>query len=183
MRARTSVFIATSLDGYISRTDGSVDWLDEANAVVPEGEDCGYKAFIETVDILVMGRNTFDQVLRFEPWPYENLRVIVLTHRPLGIPSDLAATVSSSSESPVNLVAQLSSKGAKHLYIDGGRTIQNFLKAGLVSQLTITTIPILLGTGRPLFGPLPSDQKLSLIASRSYEFGFVQSTYHVQTDA
>lgn len=180
MSIRASVYIATSLDGFISRVDGSLDWLETANAMVPLGEDCGYAAFMQTIDTLVMGRNTFEQVLTFDPWPYPDHKVIVLTSRPLTLPLALASKVSVMADSPRHLVDQLAARGAQHLYIDGGQTIQSFLSAGLINQITITVIPILLGAGRPLFGPLGHDQKLRLISSHAYEFGFVQSTYRVE---
>ena len=180
MTVKASVFIATSLDGYISRLDGSIDWLNEANAAVPPGEDCGYAQFMSTVDIIVMGRHTFEQVLTFDPWPFDGKRLVVLSSRPLAIPSQLASSVSASSESPAALIGRLSSEGGRtHLYIDGGKTIQGFLQAGLVDDITVTTIPVLLGAGRPLFGVLPRDMKLSLVSSKAYPFGFVQSTYRV----
>ena len=182
MSTQCSVYIATSLDGFISRTDGSIDWLNKVNGAVPEGEDCGYAAFMSSVDVLVMGRNTFEQVLTFDHWPYEGRRVVVLTSRPLTVPTSLASTVVVSTESPRSLVKRLSSEGAKHLYVDGGRTIQGFLAAGLIDHLTITVIPVLLGSGRPLFGSLDRDRKLTLVSSKAYAFGFVQTTYRVQTD-
>jgi dihydrofolate reductase len=178
MNARCSVFIATSLDGFISRPDGSIDWLDTANSVVPPGEDCGYGEFIRTVDALVMGRNTFELALGFAEWPYPNTRVVVLTSRPLSVQPGLSALITASSETPTNLVARLTAEGCSHLYIDGGKTIQAFLAAGLIGQLTITVVPVLLGQGRPLFGALPFDRVLTLQSSRAYPFGFVQSTYH-----
>jgi dihydrofolate reductase len=178
MRARCSVFIATSLDGFISRPDGGINWLDEANKLVPPGEDCGYKAFIETIDVLLMGRNTFDLAIGFPEWPYR-CEVVVLTHRPLDLPEHLRAQVSVSAEAPRELVQRLSREGKKRLYIDGGKTIQGFLAEGLIDDLTITVIPILLGSGRPLFGALPADRKLALESSKAYDFGFVQSTYRV----
>lgn len=177
MRARCSVFIATSLDGFISRLDGSIDWLNEANAAVPPGEDCGYKAFIGAVDTLVMGRNTFEQALTFEPWPYGEMKVVVLTSRPIEIPPALRSSVTASADPPATLVEKLSRDGSRHLYIDGGKTIQGFVAAGLVDEMTITVIPVLLGEGRPLFGPLKADVKLRLVSSRAYDFGFVQTTY------
>jgi dihydrofolate reductase len=180
MRAKCSVFIATSLDGYISRPDGSIDWLNEANASVPEGEDCGYGAFIRTVDVLVMGRNTFELALTFDAWPYESLQVVVLSSHGVAVPEGLAQTVSVSSESPAQLVARLAALGRKHLYVDGGKTIQSFLADDLVDEMTITLIPVLLGAGRPLFGPLQADKRLSLLASRAFEFGFVQNRYRVE---
>ncbi len=179
MTAKTSVFVATSLDGFISRQDGSIDWLDRANSLVPQGEDCGYAAFMATVDVLVMGRNTFDLALTFPGWPYKATPVVVLTHRALDIPAAIATSVSMSQESPAALVARLSGQGAKHLYIDGGQTIQSFLKAGLIDELTVTLIPVLIGTGRPLFGPLPNDVRLAHVSTKAYDFGFVQHRYRV----
>lgn len=183
MTAKSSVFIATSLDGFIARSDGSIDWLDRANRLIPPGEDCGYGEFIASVDTLVMGRHTFQQVLTFAEWPYGTLPVVVLSHRPLRIPEAVARTVSASQEAPDELVARLTARGARQLYIDGGQTIQSFLAAGLIDALTVTVIPVLLGTGRPLFGALPHDVQLAHITTKVYEFGFVQHKYRVLKDA
>ena len=179
---KCSVFIATSLDGFIARLDGSIDWLNAANAVVPPGEDCGYQAFMSTVDTLVMGHNTFEQVLTFGQWPYGATPVVVMSRRAAPLPSDIPETVTSSQETPADLVARLAEEGKRHLYIDGGLLIQSFLAEGLIDELTITVIPILLGAGKPLFGPLPSDVDLSHVATRVYDFGFVQHKYRVQRD-
>lgn len=177
MPLRASVFIATSIDGYISRKDGSIDWLNEANAAVPPGEDCGYKVFFESVDALVMGRHTFELVRTFEPWPYGDKRIVVLSSSSIEVRDEQKNSVSVSSESPKALVSRLDAEGVKHIYVDGGVTIQRFLAAGLIDDLTITLIPVLLGEGRPLFGPLPQDLKLRPIAVKHYDFGFVQITY------
>lgn len=179
MSVKASVFIATSQDGFIARPDGSIDWLNEANAVVPSGEDCGYAEFMKSVDVLVMGRNTLEMVLTFEAWPYEDKKVVVLSSKPLIIPARLPSTVSASSESPEVLVERLSAEGAQRLYVDGGKTIQRFLAAGLIDDITITLIPVLLGQGRPLFGPIENDITLALMATRTFEFGFVQVKYRV----
>lgn len=180
MNARCSVFIATSLDGFIARSDGRIDWLNEANALVPAGEDCGFAEFFSSVDALVMGRNTFEQVLSFPEWPYGSKPVVVLSHSLRSLPAQVPATVSLSAGSPTALVARLSARGLRHLYIDGGLTIQSFLMANLVDEMTITVIPVLLGSGKTLFGSLQRDVNLQLIASRAYDFGFVQSTYLVR---
>jgi dihydrofolate reductase len=180
MKPTVSIFVAASLDGYIARIDGSIDWLDAANATLPKGEDCGYEAFMATVDTVVMGRLTFEQVLTFDRWPYDGRRVIVLSRRALKIPSLLGPGVAHSREAPEELVARLSKEGATHLYVDGGITIRRFMSAGLVDRLTITTIPILLGNGKPLFGPLPADRRLTLLGSQVYPNGFVQSTYGIE---
>ncbi|WP_448574082.1 dihydrofolate reductase family protein [Trichothermofontia sp.] len=179
MPIKCSVFIATSLDGFIARPDGRIDWLDAANAKVPPGEDFGYGAFVATVDAIVMGRQTFESVQAFEPWPYGSLPVIVLSRRQRTLPPGLPATVTWTDTSPIELMVQLAEQGYQHLYIDGGVTIQRFLVANLIADLIITQIPVLLGVGRPLFGPLPQDLSLELIATRGYACGFVQSHYRV----
>ncbi len=183
MGIKASIFIATSLDGFIARKDGSIDWLEMANATTPKGEDYGYREFEGSVDILVMGRSSYEKVLTFNEWPYGDKPVIVLSSRTVDIPASLAKTVSSSSETPGNLMKRLSSQGARHVYIDGGVTIQRFISAGLIDELTITLIPVLLGEGRPLFGPLKEDIRLAHIATRAYDNGFVQVKYSVIKDA
>jgi dihydrofolate reductase len=174
------VYIATSIDGFISRPDGSIDWLDAANARIPAGEDCGYAAFMATVDRLVMGRNTFDLVAGFPAWPYAGLPVHVLTSRPLSVPPALAAhKITSSDEEPLALLARLHAENVRHVYVDGGVTIQRFLRAGAVDSLIITRIPVLLGAGRPLFGPLARDVALAHRGTRAFDFGLVQDRYEV----
>ena len=177
------MFVATSLDGFIARPDGSIDWLNDANAVVPSGEDCGYCEFMKSVDVLVMGRNTFELALTFDAWPYEDKRVVVLSSNPLTIPVGLSSTVSASSETPDVLIERLSAEGAQRLYVDGGITIQRFLAAGLIDDITITVVPVILGQGRPLFGPVQNDIPLVLVASKAFEFGFVRVKYRVARDA
>lgn len=177
---RTSVYIATSLDGFIAREDGELDWL----AVADEGkddpsEDYGYGAFFETVDALVMGRATYEKVLTFGTWPYASRTVVVLSSRPLEVPERLAATVRGSDAAPAEVLRELADGGHRHAYIDGGRTIQGFLAAGLVDRLIVSRIPILLGTGRPLFGPLPADVRLRHVRTKAFSSGLVQSEYAV----
>ena len=173
------MFIATSLDGYIARKDGSIDWLNDANSMVPEGEDCGFLEFMESVDAIIMGRNTFEQILSFGEWPYGDTPLIVLSRNRVAIPEKLSKTVSCSSESPAELSLKLEKQGAKRLYIDGGLTIHSFLKEGLIKDLTITRIPTVIGIGISLFGEPDADIKLTHIKTKAYDFGFVQSTYEV----
>lgn len=181
MKPRISVFIATSLDGFIARKDGSIDWLNNANTNVPKGEDGGYHAFMASVDVLIMGRNTYEQVLTFGEWPYGEKKVIILSSRKIEFPAHLPKTVSWSSASPVQLVKTLSTQGAKRLYVDGGVTIQRFLQAGLVDEVTITLTPVILGEGKPLFFPLGKDVALTHLDTRSF-FGFVQVKYAVKKE-
>lgn len=175
-----SVFIATSLDGFIAREDGSIDWLMQANARVPAGEDCGYAAHMSRIDALVMGRQTVEQVLGFDSWPYEERHhVYVLSRSLAALPPGTPASVSLHAGPPQALLAQARERGHRSLYVDGGQTIQAFLAEDLIDELTITTIPVLLGRGRPLFGPLGArpEQWLQHVETRAYPFGFVQSRY------
>lgn len=174
-----SVFVGTSLDGFIARPNGDFDFLPPDG-----GESHGYDEFIASVDVIVMGRNTFETVLKFDAWPYGEKRVVVLSSRPLSSSSfDLAAkrggVVEQMTGPPAQIVSQLAASGAQHLYIDGGITIQKFLRAGLIQRLTITRVPVLIGEGIPLFGSLPHDVQLRHIATRQYPSGLVSSEYHV----
>lgn len=180
MAIKCSVFIATSVDGFIAREGGDVEWLDDPAYKLPENEDCGYRSFIETIDTLVMGRHSFEKVLSFGTWPYENLPVVVLTSQDLQPPPHLKDKVRVANEEPQELIAKLEATGSRHLYIDGGVTIQRFLRAGLIDEITLTRIPVLLGSGIPLFGPSVPELRLSLLNSHAYENGFVQIKYRVE---
>jgi dihydrofolate reductase len=134
---------------------------------------------METIDVLVMGRHTYEKALAFAAWTYGSTPVVVLSSKQVHIPQHLAASVESMSCAPGELVRRLSERGARHLYVDGGKTIQEFLDAGLLQQLIITRMPILLGSGIPLFGPLTNDIRLRHIEARQIANGLVQSTYEV----
>ena len=169
-----SVFIATSLDGFIARPDGGLDWLPGDDV-----EEHGYDAFMASVDALVLGRNTFDVVLGFGGWHYGSKPVFVLTSRPLPAPPPAGAVLEALRGSPQEIVAQLEARGLKHVYVDGGMTVQQFLRAGLIQRLIITRIPVLLGAGIPLFGSLPADIRLQHVATRQFASGLVQSEYSI----
>lgn len=181
MSIKCSVFIATSLDGFISRDDGSIDWLMKVNTLAPAGEDCGYKSFISTIDGLIMGRNSFEKVLSFDEWPYGDLPVVVISSQSITIPEQLRHCISISAETPSALVRRLSKQGAKHLYIDGGVTIQGFLADNLINEMTITIIPVLLGSGRSLFGSLKNDVELHHLETKTFEGGLVQIKYRIDS--
>lgn len=176
---KASVFIATSLDGFIAREDGDIEWLTAYGEPTQDSEDYGYKEFMDTVDVLVMGRNSYEKVLAFGDWPYGKKQVVVLSSKSVAIAEEIADTVEWMSGSPQEIVQKLAERGAKHLYVDGGKTIQGFLNEGLINQLIITQIPILLGRGIPLFGPLKNDIRLKHIQTRTFENGLVQSSYEV----
>ncbi|MEZ5671759.1 MAG: dihydrofolate reductase family protein [Thiotrichaceae bacterium] len=137
------------------------------------------RPLMSNVDALVMGRNTFEQVLTFGEWAYKSTSVIVLSRHLKTLPSNAPSTVSLSAESPKAIVEGLSAKGFKHLYIDGGLTIQSFLAAGLIDEITITIIPVLIGSGKSLFGALPNDVHVEHVESKVFNFGFVQNKYRI----
>jgi dihydrofolate reductase len=169
------VYIATSLDGFIARIDGGLDWLP-----TPSGDDdLGFGNFFETIDALVMGRNTYDKVLSFDAWAYGNTPVVVLTHRPLKQPEDPTACVERMSGSPEQIVAQLSKRSFNNLYIDGGQTIQEFMRAGQIHRVIITRVPVLLGQGIPLFGESREDVRLKCIRVERLSNGLEQAEYEV----
>ena len=172
MTLKVSVYIAVSADGYIARKNGEIDWLPGGEG----GEDYGYAEFMSGIDHVVMGRNTFEKVLTFGGWHYEK-KVIVLTSRKLTLAPELTDKAEALHLSPLELVYELERRGSRHIYLDGGVTIQNFLREGLVDEMTITTIPILIGEGLPLFGSLEKDIKLELLVSRSFRNGLVQNKY------
>ena len=171
------VFMAMSLDGYIARADGGLDWLMKQRT---DGEDHGYDAFMASVDGLVMGRSSFETVLSFEAWPYEK-PVIVMSNTlgPADIPDALRAKVCVTDQTPTALMASLSREGWRRAYVDGGKIVQAFLHDGLIADLAIRHIPILLGKGIPLFGARDRDIDLQHVETRSYPSGLVGSRYDV----
>lgn len=176
MLCKASVFIATSLDGYIARPDGELDWLP---AMDPRN-DMGYGDFVSGVDVLLMGRHTFEKVLSFGDWPYR-MPVRVLSRAGVEIP-DMLDNVALMSGSPSALLDALSSEGFKHAYIDGGETIQAFIAEGLIQRLILTRVPVLIGEGLPLFGKLrPGTNEQTWYHEKTYTWanGVVQSHYRL----
>ena len=172
---KASVFVGTSLDGFIARINGDLDFLPAGG-----GEPHGYDEFMATVDALVIGRKTFETVLRFKTWPYGEKLVFVLSTHTLA-PAPPGAAVEHLSGDPAAVISQLEARGIQHVYVDGGITIQRFLQAGLIQRLIVTRVPVLIGTGIPLFGALPRDIVLRHVATRQYTSGLVQSEYVVAT--
>ncbi|MAU12239.1 MAG: deaminase [Anaerolineaceae bacterium] len=172
---KISVFIATSVDGYISRPDGDIQWLHDVEQV-PEGDDAGYGEFTSTIDVLVMGSGSFEKILEFPEWPYP-MPVVVLSKSLKEVPAHLQEKVRIESASPQELVTKLAAEGYKHVYLDGGKVIQSFIRAGLVDDMIVTQIPVLIGAGRPLFGELEKDVNLRHEWTKTWDNGFVQSKY------
>ena len=171
---RATVFVGTSVDGFLARPNGDFDFLDHGGNV-----EHGYEAFMATVDALVIGRGTFEVVLKFETWPYGTKRVVVLSSRPLDLSQVRGGVVEQMGGDPRAILSRLAADGVQHVYVDGGITIQRFLRAGLVQRLIISRVPVLIGQGIPLFGMLDADVHLEHVATRSYATGLVQSEYTV----
>jgi dihydrofolate reductase len=169
-----SVFIGTSVDGFIARANGAFDFLPRGG-----GEPHGYDEFMASVDALVIGRKTFETVLAFPVWPYGDKRVVVLSSKPVDFSAVRGGVVEQMAGPPADIVSTLAVRGAQRIYIDGGITIQRFLRAGVIQRLIITRVPVLIGDGIPLFGSLPRDLQLRHIATQQYESGLVKSEYHV----
>jgi len=167
---KASVFVGTSLDGFIARVNGDLDFLPPVG-----GEPHVYTEFMPTIDAVVIGRKTFETVLTFDQWPYDK-PVFVLSTRPLP-PLRSDARAERLSGHPADIVAQLAARGIGHIYVDGGITIQRFLDAGLIQRLIITRVPVLIGSGIPLFGPVTRDIAVTHVATRQYASGLVQSEY------
>ena len=176
-----SIFVGVSLDGFIARPNGELDWLMGEGG--GDSAEYGYNEFIADIDAIVMGRKTFEKVLSFDKWYYGDKRVVVLSNHPLdlSLARDRGGVVELMGGSPVEIVSKLAASGARRLYVDGGITIQQFLCAGLIHRLIISRLPVLIGEGIFLFGSLPRDIRLSHIATRTYPGGMVQSEYHVVT--
>jgi dihydrofolate reductase len=169
-----SVFVGASVDGFIARLDGSFDFLPEGG-----GEPHGYEEFMATVDALVIGRHTFETVRAFPTWPYGDKQVVVLSSRPLDLSAVKGGVVEQMGGEPPEIVSRLAASGAQHLYVDGGITVQRFLRAGLIQRLIITRVPVLIGQGIPLFGSLPHDIRLRHVRTQHYPSGLVQSEYEI----
>jgi dihydrofolate reductase len=168
---KTSVFCGTSLDGFIARENDGLDFLPD-----DPGEGHGYMEFYETVDVMIIGRRLYDVALSFGAWPYGKKQVFVLSTNDLA-PAPEGAVVERLSGTPAEVLAQVEARGIQHAYVDGGITIQRFLNAGLIDHLIVTTVPVLIGKGIPLFGPLDRDVRLRHVGTKVLGSGCVQSEY------
>ena len=172
------VFIGTSVDGFIARRNGDIDWLTGFSSL---GEDHGYDAHMERVDGIIMGRGTFETVKGFEPWPYgKPVLVLSRTLAQTDIPDALRGKVEIINASPQDAMTSAGERGWRGVYVDGGAVIQSFLRAGLIDDMVISRVPVLIGNGLPLFGPVQGDIALEHVETRSFPSGLVQSFYRVR---
>lgn len=171
------VFIATSLDGYIARPDGDIEWLIDRDDPT---EDHGYNSFIEKIDGIVMGRGTYEKVVAMEQWYYS--KPVIVISQTLGdssVPERLKDKVTILNLTPKEIMSHLSKKSWKRVYVDGGQLIQSFLQENLIEDIIITRVPVLIGKGKSLFGSLREDISLEHMKTLSYPSGLVQSHYRI----
>jgi dihydrofolate reductase len=172
---KNKVFIATSMDGYIADHQGNIEWLHSIPN--PDNDDMGYGAFMDEIDALLMGRNTFETICGFDvPWPY-SIPVFVLSHQLQEIPSDYQKHAQLVKGDLKEVLNTIHAQGYHNLYIDGGTTIQHFLNADLIDEMIITNIPILLGSGTPLFGELKEPLHFKCIQTKHYLNAIAQNHY------
>ncbi|WP_420315941.1 dihydrofolate reductase family protein [Ekhidna sp.] len=175
MQKKNSVYIATSLDGRIADRNDGIAWLD--SIPIPENEDMGYYAFTENIDAMVMGRNTFETVLGFDvDWPYQKL-VYVLSNTLKEIPKSHEGKAFLVSGTLKEVLSKIHSEGHTRLYIDGGKTIQSFLKDDLIDEMIITAFPIVLGGGPSLFADFPKELQFELESSKVYFDQLIQNHF------
>lgn len=171
-RPKISIYIAASIDGYIARKDGGLDWLEYGHA---GNEDYGFNEFISGIDAIILGKNTYEVISGFGEWPYKGKRIIVLSRTLKEVRSEAELFCGQLTD----LIIRLNVEGCKHIWVDGGITISKFLEAGLVDNITLTLIATVLGSGIPLFSALSREHKCRLISSQSYPSGLVQLKYEI----
>ena len=170
----TTAYIAASLDGFIARPDGNIDWLTEIDN--PTNDDYGYAEFMKAIDAIVVGRGTFDTLLSFSLWPFGK-PVFVLSSTLKKIPERLKGKATLLDMGPDEVIGFLFKEGFENIYIDGGKTIQGFLFHDLIDRIIITRIPILLGNGIPLFGMIGRELSFRHVETKIFPNGLVRSDY------
>ncbi len=172
-RPKISIYIATSIDGYIARKDGNIDWLDRVSGF---DEDYGFQKLLNSIDAVILGRNTYEVAASVLDWPYKGKRIVVL--------SKSLKTVREEAElfqgDLTQLISQLHSDGIQHIWIDGGVTISQFLELKMVDCITLSVIPLILGSGITLFREIGQEFICHLISSQSYPSGLVQLKYQIK---
>lgn len=171
-RPKISIYIAMSIDGYIARKDGNLDWLEYGHT---GSEDYGFKKFINSIDTLILGRNTYQVVSGFEEWPYKGKKVIVLSNTLKVVRKEAELFCGQLPD----LLSKLHSENIRHIWVDGGITASKFLETGLVDELTISIIPMVLGSGIPLFSIMNKEHKCQLVSTQPYPSGLVQLKYEM----
>ena len=177
MTSKIILYIASSLDGFIAGRNGDISWLDDYQV---ESEDYGYSEFLKTIDIIVMGSKTYEQVLKFDSWPYESVKTYVMTKRQLE-PVDKAKVKFYSGYDLDSFVPGIKRESQKNIWLVGGASLaQSFLKHSFIDEMILSIIPVILGDGISLFGRTQEEFRLELLKSGSYNNGVVQLHYKLE---
>lgn len=176
-----SAYIAVTMDGFIATPDGRVDFLDRFHE--NSEDDMGFREFMSSVDAIVMGRNSFEEVLFAfgqDLWAYGEKRMVICSRSPApnNLPEYCAQHVSYSHREPTDIMTQLLAEGYSHVYVDGGHTIRRFLQAGVLHELHLTRVPLLIGEGIPLFGE-GTTAELEHVDTKAFDSGLAMSRYKV----
>lgn len=175
MAFSNKVFIATSIDGYIADIHGNIEWLDSIPN--PDGIDMGYYSFFDGIDAILMGRSSFEKVLSFGiEWPYTK-PVFVLSKTLRSLPTELHSKVEILEGEIDHILEKVHQLGYHNLYIDGGKTIQNFLKVDKIDEMIITIIPQLLGGGISLFGEMDNSLSFECVETKHFLGKIAQNHY------
>ncbi|KZN45032.1 dihydrofolate reductase family protein [Pseudoalteromonas luteoviolacea] len=177
MKTKNTVYLAQSLDGYIADQHGNIDWLSKIDN--PEHSDLGFGNFMADIDAIVMGKNTFEQVMRYGQWPYDK-PVFVLSQSLEKLPEQSKGKAYLVCASEQEVVSQLHQLGHYRLYIDGGKLVQSFLTKGLIDELIVLTVPVVLGQGLKWLPSEPLQGKISLLATSVLIGQLVQSHYQIE---
>ena len=173
------IMMAMTLDGFVARPDRSLDWLMKQPT---KTEEHGFQEFVDSVDVILMGTGSLRTILSFEEWPYQKPVVVLSrTMTKADIPAALHDKIEFSTLAPDRLWEEFAERGYNRVYIDGGAIIRSFIKAGFVYEMTISIIPILIGTGIRIFGEIDHDRDLELISSTDYPSGLVTLKYKMKT--
>jgi dihydrofolate reductase len=175
-RPKISVYIAMSIDGYIARKDGSLDWLDRVGGF---DEDYGFQKLLNSIDAVILGRNTYDVAASVLDWPYKGKKIIVLSNSLQKVRDEAELFRGDLTQ----LVSQLHEDGIKHIWVDGGVTISQFLDLQLVDWMTLSVIPVILGEGMPLFSVIGKEIPCRLVSSEAYPSGLAQLNYEIMNEA
>lgn len=176
------LYLGASMDGFIARPDGGLDFL-EVVQPAPEDGDMGWSAFLAGLDAIVMGRKTYDQLLTFGVWPYGELPLLVWSRTLLEPKGPPRPQVEVTRAAPAALFAELGARGCRRVYVDGGETARAFMAAGLIVEINLTTLPVLIGSGISLYGPLAADLRWTLVDCRAFGSGMVRTSYRRIEDA
>lgn len=170
---KIKLYIATSIDGYIARCDGDLDWL--TSFPNPEKTDYGYASFFDSVDTVLMGSLTYLSIVSMDvKWPYKDKTTYIISHNH----KDNNEKIQFIHENIIETISKLREEQGKDIWLAGGGKLTSFLlKYDLIDEMIITTIPVILGSGTPLFPDNPIESAWQIKGNTTYNNGVIQTSY------